>query len=253
MSPLFQAVSAAGISVEGLLLWRLFARRIAKRYPYFTAYVLFDFLRALSDVSLLHFGAHLYDRVFWASDVLENCLAFLLVWEVIRSLFPAKSTVFRLAWKSLLTVCALAIPVGVLLCWCQAVLIHFPHEFVPPIFEQYVNFSQGVLLLSVAAVAAYYGVSLGRNIRGLIFGSTLFLFLDSTIYAAVQWIRGFLPYWQLIPALMYISLTAVWLWSFWEYAPAPQVATAQLDPSELEAKWDHLWPITTGTLGRGQN
>lgn len=253
MVPFFYVISTTGIALEALLVWRLFSSRLIRAYPYFTTFVLYDLSRALINVVLAHFSWHSFDGFYWTTEVVEDCALFLIVWEVARSLFPAKSALLRLAWKTLLVAGAIALPFGVFLCWSQALLIHYAYHLVPPIFEQYTSLAQGILLLVIAAVAVYYRVAFGRNMRGLIFGSGLFLFLNSTTYAAAQFVHGLFRDWQLIPAVMYIALTSIWLWGFWAYAPSPQSSRLTYDQERSKEYWNHLWTAATSAARRGSN
>lgn len=240
MAPFFYATAAVGIALEGLLVWRLFKHRLVSRYPYFSTLILYDFVRALFDVSLAQLNLPVFARIYWTTDILENALAFLIVWEALRSLFPARSALLRLAWESLLTIGAIALPIGVVLCWNQNLLAHPSDHYIASIFNQYASLAQGISLLAIAAIAGYYHIPFGRNLRGMILGSGLYLFLSSVTYAASLLIGGSFLYWGYLPALLYISITVVWLWAFWEYGPSPQPATANYKHARHRQQWRQL-------------
>ncbi len=253
MVPFFDAISAIGMSLEALLVWRLFDRHLVRRYPFFSAFVFYDLVRALLDFVCAHLSWPFFGRLYWTSETIEDCLLFLIVWEVFRSLFIQKSVLPHLAEKTLLAVSSLALPLGALLCWSQTSLIHPANHFIPSIFEQYMNLTQSLLLLAIAGLARYYRVPLGRNLRGLVFGSGFFLLLNSMVFAATELLIGLLPDWQLLPSLMYISVTAFWLWSFWDYAPSGARTAVEIEDLQAADKWNIVRAAATRSVRRGQD
>ena len=121
-----------------------------------------------------------------------------------------------------------------------------------PVVEQYVSLAQALLLLSPAAVARYYRLPLGRNVRGLGFGFGLYVFVRAINFAGVQAFRGFLPYCQLLAPASLIAMIAVWLWGFWDYAPSPELSSLDEEESyQWETEWRRLWAKTMGLLRGG--
>lgn len=249
----FYALPALGATLEGLLVWRLLKRGLLGRYPYFSGFVCYDLVRTLAGVAAAHFWWDWYAWMYWMTEAISLFLRFLIIWEVVRALFLPKSVLRCLAWKILLSVMAFLLPVLLALSWRQAALIHFHYGMVPPIFEQYLSLAQALLLLTVVAVARYYGLPLGRNVRGLVFGFGLYLSLCAMNFASFQVVHGFLPYGQVLSPVTYVGLIAYWLWAFWEYAPSPDQTTMHYDKARWHEQWNHLWMTTTSLMRRRPN
>jgi hypothetical protein len=215
----------ASVSLEVLLIWRLWRCRLLGVYPYFGAFVIYDLGRSAVLFPLSLLWSNVYAWTYWTTEVISVFLRLFVVWEAIRTVFLPGSNLRRLAWKFLLAVGSLILPAIAALWWRQSLLVHFPNRFVPPIFEQYFSLIQAILLLIVAVLGRYYGISLGRNMRGLIFGFGLYLTLCALNFASFQFIRGFLPYWQFVSPVSYVGLIAFWLWSFWQRDPVSQALT----------------------------
>lgn len=249
----FYALPAVGISLQGLLIWRLWRCRLIELYPYFTAVVIYDTCNSLLLLALILFWRNAYGWAYWTTEVIAVFLRFLVIWEAVRTLFPRESTLRYVAWKFLVAVELLVLPAILALWWRQSLLLHFPHRFVPPIFEQYVSLIQALLLLTVAMVARYYGVPLGKNMRGLIIGFGLYLTLCALNFASFQIISGFLPFWQLLSSWNYVGLTALWLWAFWQGDPVSEQGLRHQDYLDSKAQWNQLWTTTLGVVRRRSN
>lgn len=253
MVPLFCAITVIGLSVEGLLLWRLLKHDCLRRYPYFSAFVLCDLACNLILIAVASLHRESLIWTYWAANVFSVFANFLIIWEVVRVLFPIDSPLRRIARSVLLGFGLLAVPAILALDWDQANVIHFSYTYVPPSFEQYLTLFQAVLLLTVACVARYYRLRLGRNLRGLVFGLGLYLLLCAANFATLQIVPGFFPYLQFLSPTLYVVLIAFWLWSFWEYAPSGGHPAEHFDDAQWKAQWDRLWLSTTSLVRRGHN
>jgi hypothetical protein len=249
----FFAISAIGLPVEGLLLWRLLSRRLFRCYPYFSAFVLCDFVCNLVLIAVASVHQVWFRFTSGAALIVSALMGFLIIWEVLRAVFPRHTTLRSLARNILLGICLFALPSILMLGWSQANVIHFPYKYVPPVFEQYLTLAQAVLLLAVAALAGYYRLPLGRNIRGLVFGFGLYLSLCAVNFATLQIVSGFLPYWQLLSPALYIGLLVFWIWAFWEYSPVSNSSTIHSDAAWSKAQWNHVWQAALMAVRRSHN
>ena len=253
MSPGFFALSVAGPCLEALLVWRLFKHRTVFRYPYFSAYIICDALFNFLLLILAALQERWFAYAYWAAEVASLLTGFLIVWEVVRVLFPPDSSLRGLARSILLLTGAVALPAFAVLAWSQSNLIHFTYRYVPPVFEQYLSLAEAVLLLALAATALYYRLPLGRNQRGLVFGFGLYLSLCAVNFASLQIVPGFLTYWQFISPVLYIGLLSFCLWAFWNYSPVPGLAAIQRDQSQRKEHWNQLWAAAMAAVKRGSN
>jgi hypothetical protein len=224
MTASFFALSAAGPLLEGLIFWRLVRCRAVRLYPYFCAFVLCDFTCNLILIAIAALRPEWFRWSSGAALIVSVLTGPLIVCEVVRVVFPLRSTLRRIAQSALIGSALVLFPAVVALCWTQANLIHFAYKYFPPTFEQYLCLAEALALLAITAVARYYGVSLGRNMGGMAFGFGLYLLAYAINFAALQVIPHFLPYWETLCSILYIGLLACWLWSFWKYAP-PEPAT----------------------------
>lgn len=233
--------------LEALLLWRLWRNRAIRRYPYVSGFVCYDFVRT-PVLLVAHYLPTLFIWMYWTTDVPAQLLQFLIVWEAARSLFLPKSTVRRIAWNTLLVATGLGFPAILALCWGQASLVWFPGRSIASTFEQYSSLAQALLLLVIAAVARYYRVPFGRNMRGLIFSFGPYLLADSLSFITYQVFVGLRGYLEFLPAALFMTMMAAWLWAFWEFAPSPQTAISYSRQDIWKELWNHLWDATFATV-----
>lgn len=242
---------SSAVLLEGLLLWRFSKRRLWSRYPHVAVFVVFDLLCNITLFPVYRYKQDLFAEVYWRIAAISLFLRFLINWEFFRGLF-GRSTLRDIAWKVLLTVELGALPAVLVLGWSQATSIHYLYLHLPPVVEQYFCLAQAILLLTPAAVAWYYRIQLGRNLRGLCLGFGIYLLVRSVNFASLQVFHGFAPYWRLLTPTTFIIMIAVWLWAFWEYDPRQEQASPdEAQYSQWKSEWQHLWNRTMALLRRG--
>jgi hypothetical protein len=244
------AIGFLGLFVEGLLLWRLLKRRQWSRYPYFSAFIAYDFLRTIFLLEAVHYQNRSFAVVYWRTEVVSLLFRFVVIWEVVRAVFSRDSTLHKLMWKVVAALMMILLPSILALSWDQALLGHYLYRYLSPAFEQYLSLVQAVLLLAPAAVARYYGIALGRNLRGLVFGFGAYLSLCAANFASLQTWSRFFPFWRFLSVLTYIGMIVVWTWAFWNYAPSARLAAAgQEECTSWAGEWHRLWISTMKLLG----
>ncbi len=249
----FYIISAAGVCLEALLIWCAQDGLLLRRYPFFGAFLVCNLMGAVVVLAAALLRPAWFGPTYWTADILSLLAGFLILWEVMRAVFPSGTPLRKLARVVLLTTCLFLVPSALALGWSQVNLIHFSYQYVPPVFEQYLTLVETVLLVTVAVVARYYAVQLGRNLRCLMFGFGLFLSLYAVNFASLQIVSGFLPYWQFLSPALYIGLLVLWIWAFWKYAPSPSLNVVHLDTQRSKSQWNHVWQTTLTAVRRDQN
>lgn len=247
------AISTVGVCLESLLIWRAQDGLLLRRYPFFGAFLVCNLIGALVVLAVALLRPAWFGPTYWTADILSLLAGFLILWEVVRAAFPPGTPLRKLARVVLLTTSLFVVPSALALGWSQANLIPFPYKYVPPVIEQYLTLVEAVLLVAVAVVARYYAIQLGRNLRCLMLGFGLFLSLYAMNFASLQIVQGFLPYWQVLSAVLYIGLLAVWLRAFWEYFPSPERAAMHLDQMQTKEHWNQMWSGATSAVRRRSN
>lgn len=209
-----------GPLLEAALVWRLLRKPLRYEYPYLGAYVSYSLIRDLALFPIVWYRPAWFGPVYWRAETVALFLGFGVDWEFFRHAFPRQSALHDLGRKALLFAGLALIPLMILLASKQALSLHRTYTYISPVFVQYVNLLQALLLAAPAAVASYYRVHLGRNLRGLGLGFGVYVSLHAINVANVEVFRGFFPWWRVLSPLTFLGMIAIWLRSFWEYSPA---------------------------------
>lgn len=95
--------------------------------------------------------------------------------------------------------------------------------------------SQAVLLFGLLQVISYFGIPMGRNLKGMILGYGQCLAVSVIIYALRTYLgRGFWPEWNLTQQLSYLAALVIWLAGLWSYFPNPIAESSAVDDGDYE-------------------
>lgn len=233
MSVIALLLPCSAVLLEGLLLQRLIASKLVRRYPFLTIYVGCIFLRDVSLFGFYWWRPAEFAAFYWQSEGVSAISRFLVNWEFFRCLFPKHSKIHGIAWKMLLIVEAIAVPCILLLSWGQ-LLPSYVSRF--PSFEQYLSLCQAILLLVPATVAGYYHLAIGRQLRALGLGLGTYVSLCAANFAALAVFRGFYEYARLIVPVAFTLMIALWLWAFYQPVDArevPMIGRIESKPASL--------------------
>jgi hypothetical protein len=222
------------------------------RYPYVLLFVVYDLVGNIALFPINRYRPDWFAGAYWQIESISLFLRLLINWEFFRAIFGRQSALCGVAYKVLLAIELIALPAIMFLGFTQVSPVRYVLMHVSPVVEQYMSLAQALLLLTPTAVARYYRLPLGRNVRALGFGFGLYVFVRTINFAGVQAFRGFLPYCQFLLPASLIAMIAVWLWGFWDYAPSPELSSLDKEESyQQEAEWRRLWAKTMGLLRGG--
>jgi hypothetical protein len=112
--------------------------------------------------------------------------------------------------------------------------------------ERNLRGAETILLGALLLVIAYYGVSIGRNLRGIILGYGLYIALDVMFYATRSFLgHSFQSAFSVVRSYSYLVALLVWAVALWSYSPV-SVPEA---PARLEDDYQSLAMATRQRLG----
>lgn len=250
MSPALYIFPCTAILLEALLLWRFARYRLWNHYPHLTLFIVFDLLSNMVLFPVRH-QPEWFAEAYWRIASISLFLRFLVDWEFFRGVFPRRSALRHIAWKTLLAAEVIGVPAFLALSWSQAFSLYLVYRHLAIVIDQYFCLTQAILLLIPASVALYYRVPLGRNLRGLCVGFGIFVLVRSVDFASLQAFHGFTPYWRLLTPATFIAMIAIWLWAFWDYAPPPRRESSEERSYQEHIESQHRWNRAAAFLRRG--
>ncbi|MGA8012613.1 MAG: hypothetical protein WB949_09320 [Candidatus Acidiferrales bacterium] len=209
-----------GIVLEALLLFRGFRAKLFSRYPNFYMYVLSLFL---SDGLLffVYFSSRgSYEKWSWYGGFIILFLGCGILLEIFRHVLSPYAGAEKFA-----RIAGLALS-GAVLCFA------FVYPMVAPNVSVARNLfvrlqrdfltAQAILLFGLLQVITYYGISMGRNLKGMILGYGQALGVTLIGLALRAYIGPhFQSTWSLIQQLSYTASLAIWLVGLWSYCANP--------------------------------
>lgn len=234
-----------GVVVEALLLYRAFSAKLFTRYSAFYTYVLSMFLSDVLAYVLLYFAhSKSYEKWSWYCGFLTLFLGCGIILEVFKHVLSLYSGAEKLA--RVVTMGAIA----VVLCFAILYLIWSPNTSVARALYTRVQrdfvLAQAILLVVLLRVISYYGISMGRNLKGMIlgYGQCVGVTLVSLAFRAYVGVR-FHATDSYVQQVSYLVALAIWVVALWSYCPN-QVAESKIGP---DADYEALAARTRDMIG----
>lgn len=242
------AICITAVALEFGAVLILLRKSLWRHYPFFSAYAVW-LLAANSAIFATDIWSRspqvspgLYAAVYWHIDSIDIVLRLLVIWEVFRQTFPRKSGLNRSLSKGL-GIAALAL----LTLACATLWGYQNYTSLRSIhlaLDRSFGFVQAIMILGTLAMARYYGVTFGRNIRGIAFGFGGWASILTANSAMVDLTDSFRHFGDYLRPLSFVLMLIVWIWALWVYEPNPPIRES--DAVELN-RWTEEWNRTIST------
>lgn len=232
------------IATEACILLRSINARLYGKYLaffiYLTAVLLIDLLRFF--VLTLH--PSVYAPFYWYTQFIHAGVGYAVILEIYKDTLNNSPGVARIArtflWGVLgaiilkVTLNALSRPV-----WSTAT--------TSAELERDMRTVQALLLAAIIALLAYYVVPTGRNLRGIIFGYSAYIYA-SVVSLAFGSLPGYglRPGWRLVQPIAYLASLLIWSYALWSYSPNPVAETE----TKIDRDYRFIAEQTRGALAR---
>lgn len=236
-------LSSAGVFLEIVVLYRAFRTRLFQSYPLFFAYLgsvlVFDVCCDLA----YRFNRASYSETYWTVQFLSVIIGYGVILEVTRKSLEKYPGVERIS-RALVLGVFLAVFAYVGLKSLTA------NNWSPANsmweLERDLRAVQALVLAAALVLIVYYGIQIGRNLRGIILGYGLYTTFSimSNALRSFQG-SGFQQTWLVVQPYTYLACLLIWTVALWSYQPNP-VPEAAL---QLEADYESLVGRTRGMLG----
>ena len=217
LSHLIWSGSAA---LEFLLLIRGWQCGLLRRYPLFYGYISFvlvaDVLRFLAQFG----GDAVYWYSYWTLEYLAVGAGCAVVFEIYKIALDRYPGAARITRNALAFVFAMAFAKGL----ANGVHVHQVWtEEAALNFERIVRTVQGISITALVALFLAYAIPFGRNLRGILFGYSLFVAQRIICLAFIRPVGH--DFWFYAYSASYIVVLGLWLAHLWSYHPVPEAQT----------------------------
>jgi hypothetical protein len=212
-------IMGLGLLLELLLLGRGLQTRLFKRYYFFYIYILsVTLFTAVMMVANGTAPTTLYVRWYWPFQLATLVTGYGILLEILNHVLAPYPGAERFA-----RFCGLG-AFGAILCFALLAPVALPHWSAGTVveFERDLRSVQAVFICGLLAVIFYYGVGIGRNMKGMIMGYGLYI-LTSLVSLAVASFggRSFDQIWDVVQPLSFAISLVMWLVALWSYCPNP--------------------------------
>jgi hypothetical protein len=232
-----------GIFLEGLILFRGFRGKMLARYPFFFAYI----ACALADDLLGYIQYCLTGRPYygvWLGEFLTLIVGCGIILEIFRCVLAPYAGAERFARIAGFTTFV------VIICFALVYPLVMPAGPRPGTMyelDRDLRTVQAIFLIGLFGVIRYYGIPIGKNLRGMILGYGLFVGAALVSLAIGSYAGVPLPgNWNVI-VVQACGAVAVLVWTaaLWSYHPNP-VPDSSI---RLEEDYEAFAARTRATLG----
>ena len=235
------------IATEAFILLRSINARIYGKYLaffiYLSAVLLIDLLRFC--VLTLH--PNVYAPLYWYTQFLHAGIGYAVILEIYRQTLNNSPGVARIARTFLWGVLAAVI---LKVTWNAVSGPVWSPGTTSAELERDLRTVQAILLAGIIALIAYYVVATGRNLKGIIFGYSAYIYASvvSLAFGALPG-YGLRPGWRLVQPIAYLAALLIWGCTLWSYSPNPAAETE----SKIDRDYKLIAEQTRRALSRARS
>ena len=229
-----------GIFLRSLICLRGYQCGMLRKYVWFYSYIFAVLLADAVVYFILSVRPALYADAYWPAQFITLAFGCGLIVEIFKHALAFYPGAERFAKAACLITFAMifvfAFGYGFLAPQGRSPLLEIDVSI-----ERDLRACQILFFAAILAVISRYGISVGRNLRGLMYGYGLYLGFSIVTLAVRFYVgRGFNEVWRVAQPLSLDASLILWLRGFWRYDPAPAPSVQ----SRLEEDYQALAAMT---------
>ena len=231
-----------GNALETILLCRAFRGRFLEKYSVFYVYLAYVLAEQLVAFCVYTFTPSAYPKFYWSIQFVSITIGYCVIWEIYRQVFSYYHGAGKVARNLLAGILSFVL--------CRVFLSAFYHKHLGATSQNAADLGtithivQVSLMVTIIALVAYYGIPLGRNVKGMLFGYGMFVGLTVMQLALGSYLgRCFRSIWKHLAWVSYSAALITWSVTLWSYHPNPLPTPAvgiERDYEALSARTERL-------------
>jgi hypothetical protein len=227
-----QIVWLGGLLIEGVILVRSFLGGSLAKYPLFFLYIASVFAASMA-LYVIAIVSPSTQGFYWPKQYVTLFLGCGVIFEVSRHVFAQRVTLDRVArWTMLVTFGAIFLSVAV-----QAFFLpHWNITTNTADLERDLRIAQAIVLMTILLLTGYYGIGVGKNIKGMILGFGIYV--GASVFSLTLRLfvgARFDPAFGVIQNTAYLMALSIWMVALWSYDPWPTEKPPSVSAREYEA------------------
>jgi hypothetical protein len=214
-----QFVWLGGLLLEGVILVRSIHGKSLAKYPLFYAYVASVLVNSafLYVISIVMPSMNV--PLYWRTQLVTLALGCGVILEISRNAFAQHVSLDRFVRWTMGTTFGI---IFLLVAIHAFLLPHWNPSVNSADLERDLRLAQAVALLTIVVFTEYYGIEIGKNIKGMTLGLGVYVGA-SIISLTLRLFVGdqFNVAWQIIQSSSYLAALLIWTEALWSYQPAP--------------------------------
>jgi hypothetical protein len=231
-----------GVLLEGALLLQGFRGHTFRKHYLFYSYIVAVFLGSIVVIAVKFAAAGSYEKWYWPLQITTLVLGYGILLEVLNNVLKPYPGAERFARYSGIAA------FGLIFCFALIAPRIMPHWSPGTVieFERDLRCVQALFIWGLLAVVFYYGIPMGKNMKGMVIGYGLYI-LTSLMSLAVRAYAGagFDKVWDIVQPLSFDASLLIWLVALWSYCPNP----APDHTIHLEEDYEALVARTKSVMG----
>lgn len=224
-----------------------------QRYPIFYLYVLCVFVVS----AVLYIGTsrarpfniqQFYIHWYWPTQLVTLVIGYGVIVDVLQKAlhaYPGAERAARAVGFAMFFLVALSI--ALLSVWDP----HWSLGRMVTRLERDLRLVEALFLATTIVAVRYYGIELGRNLKGLVAGMSLYVGVSIIALALFNFLGHRFDFtWQMLQSGSYTAAIGIWTYALWNYDPSPTIpptgsaggysALAEQTRAKLEELGRHL-------------
>jgi hypothetical protein len=227
-------VWSLGLLLELAILIRAVAKRTLTKFPYFHVYIFCVFCVSAGLGLPYSVSPEFYYKWYWPTEFATLMAGCGVILEILRHAldsYPGAERLARLASLGCF---------GATFCYVVLRAATRPDVAsslaVTVELERDLRVVQALLLAAILVILFYYGIAIGKNVKGLILGFGAYVG-TSLMALALRAFLGprFNSSWEILQSGAYLFALTVWMVALWSYVPQPAPADRVRMDGDYEA------------------
>jgi hypothetical protein len=215
--PSWVVVGPTGLVIEFALVVRCLQVSLLRKYPFFYVYIFSATLLTVAVIGVELLAPDSYRNWYWPSQFVTLVTGYGILLEILHHVlapYPGAERLARIGG---------VVAFGAVFCFALVAPWIIPSRSAGTLIEleRDLRSVQAIFISGLLGVIFYYGIPIGKNMKGMILGYGLYIVTSLVSRAVWAYAGDIHNAWNLVQPLSFDLSLVVWLVALWSYHPNP--------------------------------